>query len=137
MEREPLGIHIHTHALAYRTQNKLQDVLHSSRHGIAGSHDTHFSLKALFLVYWSVQFGCLFVIFTITPALFISLDANSPDLSHVHLAICKQSMIGYGLSSRYWIFRHTNTLLLTKGQKHQKGLRDSECISTKGLYLLC
>lgn len=29
------------------------------------------------------------------------------------------------------------TLLLTKGQKHHKGLRDSVCISAKGLYLGC
>lgn len=58
-----------------------------------------------------------------------SHQANSPDLAHVHLAICKQSMIGCGLISRYWIFRRTNTLLLTKGQKHHKGLRDSVCIS--------
>lgn len=65
-----------------------------------------------------------------------SLDANSPDLSHIHLAVCKQSMIGYSLISRYWIFLRTNTLLLTKGQKHQKGLHDSVCILAKRLYLL-
>lgn len=64
-------------------------------------------------------------------------QANSPDLAHVHLAICKQSKIGCGLISRYWIFWRTNTLLLTKGQKHHKGLRESVCISAKGLYLPC
>lgn len=139
MEREPLGINIHTHAHAFRTQNQPQDVLHSSRHVIEGSHDTHFSLKP-YIIHSLGVLGlfnlAVFVIFTITPVLFISLDANSPDLSHIHLAVCKQSMIGYSLISRYWIFLRTNTLLLTKGQKHQKGLHDAVCILAKRLYLL-
>ncbi len=86
-----------------------------------------------------IQFSCvcLFVIFMISSVLFIFHQANSPDLAHVHLAICKQSMIGCGLISRYWIFWCTNTLLLTKGQKHHKGLREYVCISAKGLYLPC
>lgn len=109
MEREPLGIHIHTRAHAYRTQNQPQDVLHSSRHVITGSHDTHFSLKPYIKHSLSVL-GLInlavFVIFMITPVLFIPLDANSPDLSHIHLAVCKQWMIGYSLISRYWIFLH-------------------------------
>lgn len=142
MEREPFGIHIHTHSHvhAYRMQNKPQDVRH--RHFITGSLDPHFSLKPYILhafVHWAIQFSCvcLFVIFMITPVLFISHQANSPDLAHIHLAICKQSMIGCGVISRNWIFRRTNTLLLTIGQKHHKGLRDSVCISAKGLYLQC
>lgn len=72
MEREPLGIHIHTRAHAYRTLNQPQDVLHSSRHVITGSHDTHFSLKP-YVIHSLGVLGlfnlAVFVIFTITPIL--------------------------------------------------------------------
>lgn len=51
--------------------------------------------------------------------LFISHDANSLDLAHVHLSANSQ-IIGCSLISHYWIFRHTNTLfLLTECLKHQ------------------
>ncbi len=138
MEREPFYIRIHPHA--YRLPNKYQDVHHCSRRFITGSFDPHFSPKP-YIWHAHCALGlsnlAVFVIFMISSVLFISHQANSPDLAHVHLAICKQSMIGCGLISRYWIFWCTNTLLLTKGQKHHKGLREYVCISAKGLYLPC
>lgn len=148
MEREPfcIRIHPHPHVHAYRAQNKPQDVRHSSRRFITGLLDPHFSLKPYILhalcalaIFNLAVFVCLLFSWLRRFCLYLSTShqANSPDLAHVHLAICKQSMIGCGLISRYWIFWRTNTLLLTKGQKHHKGLRDSVCISAKGLYLQC
>lgn len=78
MEREPLDIHIHTHTLAYRTQNKLQDVLHSSRHGNAGSHNTHFSLKPYSWCIGSVQCGCVCLLFPRLRLLCLYLSMLTP-----------------------------------------------------------
>lgn len=144
LEREPFYIHINTYMLTECRTNIKMCITAPD----ASSQD-HLTLTSLWsLIYTTcslfigpIQFSgvCLLFSWLRRFCLYLSAfhQANSPDLAHVHLAICKQSKIGCGLISRYWIFWRTNTLLLTKGQKHHKGLRESVCISAKGLYLPC
>lgn len=123
METEPSAFtYIHTHMHTKRRKNlkmcitdtSLQDHMTLLKPYILHRAMGQFNYAA-FVWYFQLCQLCLFLM-TLT--------------SLIWLTISKQSMIGCGLISRYWTHKHAP---VDKG--HQKGLRDSVCISAEGLYL--